>query len=60
MDGRIGHSGNVNGGKMTFMENRKKEKDERGELADQNDVLFGRVGKGAKENIMRAPAKLKG
>ncbi|KAL3746822.1 hypothetical protein ACJRO7_015720 [Eucalyptus globulus] len=37
-DKRIGHSGNVIGGKTTFMENRKKEKDESGELADQNDV----------------------
>ncbi|KAF8023234.1 hypothetical protein BT93_F0671 [Corymbia citriodora subsp. variegata] len=37
--GRIGHSGNVNGGKMTNMEGRKKKKDESGEPADQNDVF---------------------
>ncbi|XP_030452481.1 disease resistance protein L6-like [Syzygium oleosum] len=38
-DGRIGHFGNVDGGKTTSMENRKKEKDESGELANHNDVV---------------------
>lgn len=35
-----GYSGNVNGEKTTFMENRKKEKDESGELGDQHDVVW--------------------
>ncbi|KAI6679981.1 hypothetical protein NL676_033862 [Syzygium grande] len=38
-DRRIGHSDNVNGGKTISMENRKKEKDEGGEPANQNDVV---------------------
>ncbi|XP_039163954.1 disease resistance protein RUN1-like isoform X1 [Eucalyptus grandis] len=38
-DERVGHSGAVNGGKTTSMENRKEEKDESGEPANQSDVV---------------------